>query len=73
MNEADYPRPQCSGFAQSVGVLRVAAAGRTRRTSQACPCCGHVAKESRKTQALFACLLRGHTSNVDHVGAIDVL
>jgi putative transposase len=42
-------------------------------TSQACPCCGHVAKENRKTQALFACVSCGYTSNADHVGAINVL
>jgi putative transposase len=42
-------------------------------TSQTCPCCGHVAKENRKTQALFACVLCGHTANADHVGAINVL
>jgi putative transposase len=42
-------------------------------TSQACPCCGHVAEENRKTQALFACVSCGYTSNADHVGAINVL
>jgi putative transposase len=42
-------------------------------TSQTCPCCGHVAKENRKTQALFACVTCGYTNNADHVGAVNVL
>lgn len=34
-------------------------------TSQRCSVCGHVASESRKSQALFACVACGHTSNAD--------
>ena len=34
-------------------------------TSQRCSACGHVAAESRKSQALFACVACGHTSNAD--------
>lgn len=42
-------------------------------TSQTCPACGHVAKESRQTQALFACVDCGHEDNADTVGAVNVL
>jgi putative transposase len=39
-------------------------------TSQTCPCCGHVAKENRKTQAKFECVQCGYENNADVVGAI---
>lgn len=42
-------------------------------TSQACPACGHVAKENRQTQAKFACLDCGYENNADVVGAMNVL
>ena len=42
-------------------------------TSQTCPCCGHVAKENRLTQAKFVCVDCGHAENADVVGAINVL
>ena len=42
-------------------------------TSQACPCCGHVAPENRRTQAQFLCIDCGHIANADVVGAINVL
>lgn len=42
-------------------------------TSQTCPCCGHVAKENRLTQAKFLCVDCGHAENADVVGAINVL
>ena len=42
-------------------------------TSQTCPCCAHVAKENRLTQAKFLCLACGHAENADVVGAINVL
>ena len=42
-------------------------------TSQTCPCCGHVAKENRQTQAKFLCVACGHAENADVVGAINVL
>ena len=42
-------------------------------TSQTCPACGHVAKENRQTQALFACVDCGHEENADVVGAMNVL
>ena len=42
-------------------------------TSQTCPCCGHVAKENRQTQAKFLCVACGYINNADVVGAINVL
>lgn len=34
-------------------------------SSQRCSACGHVARESRQSQALFRCVACGHTSNAD--------
>ncbi|MEV0116441.1 transposase [Streptomyces sp. NPDC050844] len=54
-------------------------AGRTviavdpRNTSRTCPSCGHIAKESRVTQAKFQCTACGFTANADHVGALNIL
>jgi putative transposase len=42
-------------------------------TSQTCPCCGHISRENRETQALFACVSCGYENNADHVGAVNVL
>ena len=42
-------------------------------TSQTCPCCGHVSKDNRQTQARFACVECGYENNADRVGAINVL
>ena len=42
-------------------------------TSQTCPCCGHVAKENRQTQAKFLCASCGYENHADVVGAINVL
>ena len=42
-------------------------------TSRTCPCCGHVSKDNRKTQAQFKCVACGHAENADVVGAIHVL
>jgi putative transposase len=44
-----------------------------KNTSRTCPFCGHVSKDNRKTQALFACVACGHEANADHVGALNVL
>ena len=44
-----------------------------KNTSRTCPCCGHVSKDNRKTQALFKCVECGHEANADHVGALNVL
>lgn len=50
-------------------VLKVPA----HHTSQTCPCCHHVAKENRLTQADFVCVECGYSNNADVVGAINVL
>ncbi|MEO7159204.1 MAG: transposase [Polaromonas sp.] len=42
-------------------------------TSQSCPCCGHVAKANRQTQARFACVDCGYENHADVVGAMNVL
>ena len=42
-------------------------------TSQTCPCCTHVAKDNRQTQARFACVKCGYENHADVVGAINVL
>ena len=42
-------------------------------TSQTCPCCGHVSKNNRQTQAKFACVECDYENNADVVGAINVL
>ncbi|MDP3333582.1 MAG: transposase [Methylococcaceae bacterium] len=50
-------------------VIRVPA----QYTSQTCPCCHHVAKENRLTQAEFVCVECGLCENADLVRAINVL
>jgi putative transposase len=42
-------------------------------TSRTCPCCGHVSKNNRPTQARFLCVDCGYENNADVVGAINVL
>ena len=42
-------------------------------TSQTCPCCGHVSKDNRTTQARFACVSCDYENHADVVGAINVL
>ncbi|ABM38066.1 RNA-guided endonuclease InsQ/TnpB family protein [Polaromonas naphthalenivorans] len=42
-------------------------------TSQTCPCCGHVAKANRKTQAKFECVECGYENHADVVGAMNIL
>ena len=44
-----------------------------QNTSRTCPCCGHVSKENRLTQAKFLCVDCGYENNADVVGAINVL
>ena len=44
-----------------------------KNTSRTCPCCGHIGKENRQTQADFACVECGYQENADVVGAINVL
>jgi putative transposase len=50
-------------------VLKVPA----HHTSQTCPCCLHVAKENRLTQAEFVCVECGFSENSDFVGSLNVL
>ncbi len=42
-------------------------------TSRTCPCCGHVSKDNRLTQAKFLCVDCGYDNHADVVGAINVL
>ena len=42
-------------------------------TSITCPCCGHIAKDNRRTQAKFACLKCGYEGHADVVGAMNIL
>jgi putative transposase len=44
-----------------------------QNTSRTCPCCGHVSKDNRQTQAQFLCVECGFEKNADVVGAINVL
>lgn len=44
-----------------------------QNTSQTCPCCGHVSKDNRQTQAQFRCMVCGFEENADVVGAINIL
>lgn len=44
-----------------------------RNNSRTCPCCGHVAKNNRLSQARFECVECGFEENADLVGAINVL
>lgn len=41
-------------------------------TSQRCSACGHVARDNRKSQAVFSCLTCGHESNADLNAAINI-
>jgi transposase len=59
-----------SGWGLLVSRLEDKAPGRVERieaafTSQRCSACGHVAAESRKSQALFACVACSYTLNAD--------
>ena len=44
-----------------------------RNTSRTCPCCGHVAKDNRLSQARFERVECGFEENADLVGAINAL
>ena len=52
------------------GVLLAVPAHNTSRT---CPCCGHVSKDNRQTQAKFVCVDCGYENHADVVGAINIL
>ena len=42
-------------------------------TSQKCACCGHTAKENRRSQSKFVCQSCGYTANADVNGARNIL
>ena len=42
-------------------------------TSQQCSCCGRIALENRKSQALFECVECGHAENADQNAARNIL
>lgn len=59
-----------SGWGIFAQRLEHKAAGRVEKvnpafTSQRCSCCGHIARESRESQALFRCVACGHSGNAD--------
>jgi putative transposase len=59
-----------NAFAARLGKLLAEHGGRLvevarEKTSQTCTECGEVAKESRRSQATFACVRCGHTANAD--------
>jgi putative transposase len=59
-----------SGWGLLVSRLEDKAPGRVEKidaafTSQRCSACGHIASESRKSQALFACVACSYTLNAD--------
>jgi putative transposase len=43
-----------------------------RNTSRTCPCCGHCAKENRRSQSEFLCVRCGFQAHADVVGATNV-
>lgn len=43
-----------------------------RNTSRICPCCGHVDKANRKTQAKFVCVDCGYSGLADHIAAVNI-
>jgi len=44
-----------------------------QNTSRTCPCCGHIAKENRQSQAKFQCVECSYQNHADVVGAINIL
>ena len=44
-----------------------------RHTSQRCSCCGHTAKENRRSQVVFKCMVCGHQEHSDVNAAKNVL
>jgi putative transposase len=42
-------------------------------TSRTCPCCRHVSKDNRKTQANFVCVECGYAANADYVATLNIL
>jgi transposase len=67
-----------SGWGGLVSRLEQKAPGRVEKihpayTSQRCSVCGHVAAESRKSQALFACVACAWTGNADVNAARNIV
>lgn len=62
--QLDYKVAWCGGVLLTVP---------PHHTSQTCPCCGHVSKDNRQTQASFLCVNCGYENHADVVGAINVL
>lgn len=56
--------------ARLAGVLVVAVG--PRNTSRQCACCGHVAKENRRSQSEFLCVVCGFASNADFNAALNL-
>jgi putative transposase len=66
-----------NGWGLLVRRLEDKAPGRVERvkphfTSQRCSACGHIARESRESQALFRCVACGYTLNADVNAAINI-
>jgi len=66
-----------SGWGLLVRRLEEKAPGRIEKvtaayTSQRCSACGHIAAESRKSQAVFACVACAYTANADVNAAINI-
>ena len=65
------------GWGLLVTRLEQKAPGRVERipaacTSQRCHACGHVARESRESQARFRCVACGHTAHADVTAACNI-
>lgn len=43
-----------------------------RNTSRRCACCGHIAKENRRTQSTFLCVVCGFAANADFNAALNI-
>ena len=64
LRQLDYKLAWCGGYLIAVP---------PHNTSRTCPCCGHISKENRRSQAQFACVACGYQNHADVVGAINVL
>jgi len=43
-----------------------------RNTSRTCPCCGHVDKANRRTQAKFLCIDCGYFGLADYIASVNI-
>lgn len=43
-----------------------------KNTSRTCPACNHIAKENRKSQAVFQCVACGHSDHADSNAAFNI-